>query len=109
MLALFSKFGLEFKLYFIKVTMVRHNLSTVIEDCEAGFVLLSPWRRTSKIANDNCQPMQNVCDGIIDCRDGWDESPHLCIGKHLAAASSSQYYKFEPAKKIYIFFFLILK
>ena len=25
--------------------------------------------------------LQNICDGHFDCEDGWDESPHLCIGK----------------------------
>ena len=24
--------------------------------------------------------MQDVCDGIIDCIDGWDESPAICKG-----------------------------
>jgi len=28
-----------------------------------------------------CLLPQNICDGHEDCYDGWDESPHLCIGK----------------------------
>jgi len=24
---------------------------------------------------------ENICDGRFDCASGWDESPHLCIGK----------------------------
>jgi len=24
---------------------------------------------------------ENICDGVNNCDDGWDESPHLCIGK----------------------------
>ena len=27
--------------------------------------------------------MKNICDGRYDCEDGWDESPHLCIGNIL--------------------------
>jgi len=29
----------------------------------------------------NCILSENICDGHFDCEDGWDESPHLCIGK----------------------------
>jgi len=27
-----------------------------------------------------CLLPESVCDGILDCNDGWDESPHLCVG-----------------------------
>jgi len=28
-----------------------------------------------------CIMSEHICDGYNDCPDGWDESPHLCIGK----------------------------
>jgi len=28
-----------------------------------------------------CLLAENICDGISDCYDDWDESPHLCTGK----------------------------
>ena len=27
--------------------------------------------------------LQSICDGYEDCDNGWDESPHLCIGTFL--------------------------
>ena len=30
--------------------------------------------------NINLLLTKNICDGHNDCADGWDESPHLCIG-----------------------------
>jgi len=33
------------------------------------------------ITGETCIPSQSICDGYSDCEDGWDESPHLCLGK----------------------------
>ena len=27
--------------------------------------------------------IKHICDGHLDCADGWDESPHHCIGMHI--------------------------
>jgi len=32
-------------------------------------------------SDEPCILSENICDGHNDCADGWDESPHLCIGK----------------------------
>jgi len=32
-------------------------------------------------SDEPCILSENICDGHNDCEDGWDESPHLCIGK----------------------------
>jgi len=37
-------------------------------------------RRTGDFVH-KCLLAENICDGISDCDDEWDESPHICKGK----------------------------
>jgi len=53
-------------------------------NAEDSFHVSCPFTSVAKsnqISTGECILTENLCDGHNDCADGWDESPHLCIGK----------------------------
>jgi len=58
----------------------HHTLCDV--NAQEGGHVQCPVKNTSVNWNGySCIPSESICDGLFDCPDGWDESPHFCIGK----------------------------
>jgi len=43
-----------------------------------------------------CLLAENICDGISDCHDEWDESPHICTGK------CDYFHQYQYSNKTYV-------